>query len=166
MIRNQAFIDAQNLFYTISQDGWTVDLNRFFVYLREKYHVEKAYYFMGAYDARRKGLYHAIQRAGFILVFRRHNLEMFGNKKGNVDTDIVFAVMKKLVRGERFDKVVLVSGDGDYVRMVEFLVAEGRFEALLAPSRRTLSSLYSGKLAGFCRVLDSPSCRSKIEHKK
>ena len=35
-------------------------------------------------------------------------------KKGNVDTDIVFEIMKNLIDNKRFDKVVIVSGDGDY----------------------------------------------------
>jgi hypothetical protein len=50
--------------------------------------------------------------------------------------------MKKLYKQEDMDKVILVSGDGDYWRMVVFLIKEGRFAKLLAPSRMTLSSLY------------------------
>lgn len=29
-------------------------------------------------------------------MFREHSLEMAGHKKGNVDTDIVFEIMRKL----------------------------------------------------------------------
>ena len=38
-----------------------------------------------------------IQEAGFILMFRKHSLEMTGHKKGNVDTDVVFTIMSKVI---------------------------------------------------------------------
>lgn len=44
------------------------------------------------------------------------------HKRGNVGTDIVSLVMKKLVEKEAFDRVILVSGDGDYWRMVDYLI--------------------------------------------
>ena len=49
---NLAFIDGQNLRYGTRKvaDPWTVDLRKFRVYLKEKYLVERAYYFIGASD--------------------------------------------------------------------------------------------------------------------
>ena len=92
---------------------------------------------------------------------------MNSKKKGNVDTDIVFAIMKSLVEKEKFDKVVLVSGDGDYWRMVDYLIQKRKFKKLLAPSRRNLSSLYKRRMTDAFRVyLDDPAVRSKIELKR
>ena len=54
--------------------------------------------------------------------------KMLGKKKGNVDTDIVFNIMKKIYKKEKFDKIVLVSGDGDYKMLVDFLIEEDRFK--------------------------------------
>ena len=34
---NQAFIDGQNLYMNTRASGWTVDLVKFRIYLREKY---------------------------------------------------------------------------------------------------------------------------------
>ena len=39
--------------------------------------------------------------------------------------------MKKLYKKDNFNKVVLVSGDGDYRMLVDFLIAENRFEKIL-----------------------------------
>ena len=86
-------------------------------------------------------LYDEIQEAGFILKFKEHNPAMLGIKKGNVDTDIVFSVMKMLYRKENFSNVVLVSGDGDYKLLVEFLIEERRFEKILFPDFKRASSL-------------------------
>ena len=147
--------------------SWNVDLNRFRVYLSQKYNVSEAYYFIGAYDPKNQDLYNALQRFGYIVVFREHAESALSKKKGNVDTDIVFTVMRSLVEKEKFDKVVLVSGDGDYWRMVDYLIQKGKFEKLLAPSRKNLSSLYKRRMADTYRVyLDDPAVRSKIEFKK
>jgi hypothetical protein len=47
---NLAFIDGQNLYYGTAKrkvDPWKIDLLRFRIYLSQKYHVDKAYYFLG-----------------------------------------------------------------------------------------------------------------------
>lgn len=55
-------------------------------------------------------------------------------KKGNVDTDIVFTATRKVADNEDFDKAILVLGDGDYFKMVQYLVERGKFAQLLAPN--------------------------------
>lgn len=47
--KNYAYIDGQNLYRgTVkTKPEWRIDLARFRVYLREKYHVEKAFYYLG-----------------------------------------------------------------------------------------------------------------------
>ena len=41
--RNFAFIDAQNLYMGTKSLGWSTDVFRFRVYLKEKYSVSEAY---------------------------------------------------------------------------------------------------------------------------
>lgn len=121
MLHNEAFIDGQNLYMNTKANSWKVDPVRFRVYLQRKYNVDKAYYFLGCQDDEYQDLYSSLQEAGFILIFRKHLSTLISHKKGNVDTDIVFWIMRKLYKGEDIDKVFLVSGDGDYFRMVNFL---------------------------------------------
>lgn len=163
IVQNQAFIDGQNLHVNTKSNGWKVNLARPRVYLREKYQVERAYYFIGAADDNHQNLYKMIQEAGFILIFRKHSLEMTGHKKGNVDTDIVFEVMRKLADQEDFDKVVLISGDGDYFKMVDYLINKNRLEKLLAPSYRSMSSLYKQYIdRAYYAFLDATGAEKKI----
>ena len=145
---NLAFIDGQNLYMGTNSDdpSWKIDFAKFRVYLKEKYKVAKVYYFLGFVIDENDSLYDKIQEAGFILKFRKHSSAMMGKKKGNVDSDIVFAVMKKLYKKELFDKIVLVSGDGDYRMLVDFLIEENRFKKILFPNKQFASSLYK-KLA-------------------
>jgi len=141
---NIAFIDGQNLYLgtTKSERSWIVDLNKFRIYLDKKYKVEKAYYFLGCVNEEFQDLYDEIQEAGFILKFREHNTIMLGKKKGNVDSDIIFNIMKKLYQKEDFDKIILVSGDGDYKMLVDFLIGENKFKKILFPNKKFASSLY------------------------
>lgn len=67
---------------------------------------------------------------------------MIGKKKGNVDSDIIFDIMKRVYKKESFDKIVLVSGDGDYKMLVDFLIEEGKFKKILFPNKNFASSLY------------------------
>jgi len=53
----------------ILSQGWKLDFKRFRVYLKEKYHVEKAFLFLG-YIKTNKKLYQYLERLGDILVFK------------------------------------------------------------------------------------------------
>lgn len=163
---NQAFIDGQNLRYSTAKADipWKVDLQRFRVYLERKYSVGKAYYFIGYYLEEYSEMYSKIQEAGFIIVFRKHDTAMTSGKKGNVDTDIVFAVMRKIAEGEDMKKVILVSGDGDYFKMVQYLVEKGRFGRLLAPNEKYMSSLYKTLEPKYFAFLNRSDVRKKIEY--
>ena len=163
---NYAFIDSQNLNLGIQKLEWRLDYKKFRVYLKEKYNADKAYYFLGYVQDTNQELYEEIQNAGFVLVFRAHNPAMIGTKKGNVDSDIIFHIMKKLYKKEDFNKVVLVSGDGDYKLLVDFLIEEERFEKILFPDRKRASSLYKKLGARYFDALDLGGVRGKIERRK
>ena len=166
--KNLAYIDGQNLYMATSKNQvpWDIDLVRFRIYLDRKYNVKTAYYFLGYVQDENQDLYEKIQNAGFILVFRKHNSLMLGTKKGNVDSDIIFSVMKKLYKKEDFDNIVLVSGDGDYKMMVDFLIEENRFEKILFPERKRRSSLYKDLTLNFFDSLDNIGVKHKISGPK
>ena len=163
---NLAFVDGQNLYMgtrKIKEGAWKVNLKKFRIFLKDKYHIQTAYYFLGCVDERYQELYTSIQEAGFVLIFREHNAAMIGKKKGNVDSDIVFSIMKKLYKKEIFDKIVLISGDGDYKQLVDFLIEEKRFKKVLFPNRKFASSLYKKLGSEFFDFLDSEAIKIKIK---
>jgi uncharacterized LabA/DUF88 family protein len=133
-------------------------------HLKDKYNVDKAYYYLGYVQNGEvyQQLYEEIQTFGFVLVFREHNAAMKGTKKGNVDSDIIFSVMKRMYKREEFDKLVLVSGDGDYKMLVDFLIEENKFLKVLFPKQRYASSLYKALGAEYLADLPEPSMRKKI----
>ena len=142
---NIAYIDGQNLHLATSKhptSPWRVELKRFREYLTKKYQVRDAYYWLGYVNNINDSLYEEIQKAGFILKFREHHSALASVKKGNVDTDIVFDIMLRLYRKEEFTGIVFVSGDGDYKRMIEFLISENKLTKLIFPDKKRASSLY------------------------
>ena len=167
--QNLAFVDGQNLHLGTTKHPdapWRVDLARFRVYLEKKYQVARAYYYLGCVSEELNDLYEEIQSAGFILRFREHSTVLQSVKKGNVDTEIVFDVMKALYRKETFAKIVLVSGDGDYYRMVRFLLEEYRLEKVLFPNHKA-SSLYKRHIqTRFCANLSETDIKKKIGRPK
>jgi len=165
-MKNYCYIDGQNLHLGTesAEPSWTVDLYKFRIYLREKYNVEKAFYYLGYVQdgVKIEQLYESIQNAGFILVFRQHNAAMTGNKKGNVDSDIIFTIMKRLHKDNDFKKIVLVSGDGDYKMLVDFLIEENKLEKILFPNKKFRSSLYKQIGAPYFAYLDDKDVKKKI----
>lgn len=164
-MKNIAFIDGQNLNLGTAEEGWSVDYERFRIYLRDKYLVEDAYYFFGYISEEQQALYSKLQKAGFIVVFKEHHESCVGKKKGNVDTDIVFEIMKNLI-DEDFHKVVVVSGDGDYKKVVDYLIQKDKFETILFPNMRFASSLYKKLSNKYFSHLGGEGLRNKISYKK
>lgn len=159
---NLAFIDGQNLHLGTKESGWTVDHKKFRIYLKDKYNVTEAYYFLGFINEEQQELYNHLQKSGFIILFREHSAALSGKKKGNVDTDIVFEVMKTLIERKDFSKIILVSGDGDYKKLVDYLVKKGVFKKILFPNKKFASSLYKKLGSEFFDYLENPHIQSKI----
>ncbi len=163
--QNLAYIDGQNLHLGTlnADDTWKVDLVRFRVYLAQKYNVKRAYYYLGFTNDDLMPLYTRIQEAGFILYFKPHHETLASNKKGNVDTDLVFDIMETMYnKKDSFNKIILVSGDGDYMKMVQFLIGENKFGKILFPNQRKASSLYKQIDMRYRTNLSSTGTKNKI----
>jgi len=166
-IKNLAFIDGQNLHMGTTKivNPWKIDFKKFRIFLKDKYKVEYVYYFIGFVIENNQDLYTKIKNSGFLLIFREHNSMMIGNKKGNVDSDIIFYIMKKIYKKEDFNKIILISGDGDYRLLVDFLIEEERFEKIIFPNRFFASSLYKKLTLKYFDYLDRKDIKNKISLK-
>ena len=139
---NLAFIDGQNLHLGTIQNGWKINFNKFRIYLKDKYKTKEAYYFLGYVSEEQQDLYNNLQKAGFIVLFKEHNSALIAKKKGNVDTDIVFEIMKNLIDNKDFYKIILISSDGDYKKVVDYMIKKDVFKKILFPNKEFASSLY------------------------
>ena len=135
---NYAFIDSQNLNLSIRSQGWVLDLARFRVYLREKYGITKAFLFIG-YVPEYQGLYTDLQKDGFILVFKPVLSVPGGTIKGNVDAELVLHTM---IEFANYDRALIVTGDGDFYCLVDYLLKKDKLLKLMVPNRGKYSSLF------------------------
>ena len=163
MKSNIAYIDNQNLYMATKTNyqPWQVDLKRLRVYLLDRYNCEKALLFMGAYEKNYAKRYDLFESFGYQLMFRMHDEIANSKKKGNVDTDVVFQMMHDF-HHDAFEKAVLVSGDGDYFKTVDYLIKQNRFECLALPSHKNASSLYKRITHDYYIYLDDGSYRKKL----
>lgn len=165
---NVAYIDNQNLYMATSRhadDPWDVDMGRLRVFLRERYGVGRVYLFMGAYDPSLKTRYARFAKLGYEIVHRPHHGFQQTDKKHNVDTDVVFFMMRDFHELEG-SKIVLVSGDDDYKHTVDYLADKGRLRSVVFPSHRNASSLYKKMLSAYKVFLDDPDIKRKVERRK
>lgn len=134
---NFAFIDSQNLNLSIQDQGWKLDQIKFRTYLREKYAVTKAYIFIG-YMEENKDLYKSLQEYGYVLIFKPTLKYKDGTTKGNCDAELVLQTM---IDYAEYDKAVIVSGDGDFYCLSDYLEKKDKLECVLIPNQNKFSAL-------------------------
>lgn len=132
MSNNLAYIDGNNLYRGVNNSGWKIDFFRFRKWLSDKYHVSKAYYFIGLIP-KEKDLYTALQEAGFTLIFKEVVYNDQGQPKGNCDADLVLQVVSDAYENV-CDQQVIVTSDGDYSSLIKFLQAKNKLRIILSPS--------------------------------
>lgn len=134
---NFAFIDSQNLNLGIRSQGWKLDFKRFLVYIKDRFAVKKAFLFIGYLEGN-ETLYTDLQKAGYILVFKPTLALKDGKIKGNVDAELVLHAM---IEYENYDKAIIVSGDGDFRCLAEYLYSQKKLEKLVVPNQKKYSIL-------------------------
>lgn len=157
---NYAFIDSQNLNLGIQKLGWKLDYRKFRVYLAEKYSVKKAYIFIG-FVALNQALYDRLQEAGFILKFKPTIPDADGRIKGNVDADVV---LRAILEKDDYDKSVIVSSDGDFYSLVQYLYEKGKLKVVLSPDMKNCSRLL--RQTAKEKIWFMNNLRDKLEYKK
>ena len=147
-----AFIDSQNLNVGTQKFGWKMNWVKFRQFLADKYGVEKAFMFIG-YIPENEDLYEKMHEAGYMVVLKptfdmtrpQVEDEKTDDKederpiKGNIDADLVLWAMKEM---SNYQKAIIVSGDGDFFSLIEYLEGKGRLAHIMAPSPH-YSQLYN-----------------------
>jgi len=131
---NYAFIDSQNLNLGVKSQGWKLDWQKFRQYLNNKYNIKKAYLFIGQL-AGNESLYTFLQECGYILIFKptlEHKVKGKIVIKGNVDAELV---LHTLIHYQHYHQAIIVSGDGDFHCLIEYLFNHDKLLRILAPNR-------------------------------
>jgi len=156
---NYAFIDSQNLNLSIRDQGWVLDFGKFKQFLHDKYSVTHAFLFIG-YIYENQDLYISLQKDGFILIFKPTLKLPDGRVKGNVDAELVLHAM---IEYDNYDKALIVTGDGDFYCLVDYLVKKDKLLKLMIPNRNKFSSLFRKMMP---HIMFMNDLRGKLEHGK
>ncbi len=81
-----------------------------------------------------------------------------GGVKGNVDAELVLHTM---VEYQNYDKALVVTGDGDFYCLVDYLEKNDKLLKLLVPNMRKFSSLYRKMMP---HIAFMNNLRDKLEH--
>ena len=156
--QNFAFIDSQNLNLGVRSQGWKLDFRKFRQYLRNKYSVSQAFLFIG-YLPGNEALYTKMQQMGYLVILKPTMELPDKTIKGNVDAELVLHTM---IQYENYDKAIIVSGDGDFHCLVEYLAQKNKLLHLLTPNK-----YYSRLFKEFSSFIVQVSwLRSNLELKK
>ena len=158
-LKNYAFIDSQNLNLAIRSQGWILDFKKFKRYLQDKYRIDMAFLFIG-YVPQNQDLYTGLQKDGYILVFKPTLTLPGGKVKGNVDAELVLHTM---IEYPNYNKALIVTGDGDFYCLVDYLIKHDKLLKLMIPNKKEFSSLFR-KLMRYIVFMDN--LKNKLEHKK
>ena len=145
---NYAFIDNQNLNLGVRKLGWKMDWRKFRKYLEEKHGVTKAFMFIG-HMPEHEDMYMKLHEAGYLIVLKPtfdmtkavkpEDMQKLAEEKpedkkvikGNVDAELVLWAVKEM---KNYQKAVIVSGDGDFYSLVEYLDQQKKLHKILAPN--------------------------------
>lgn len=168
---NYAFVDSQNLNLGVQKVGWKMDWRKFREFLREKYNVDTAYLFIG-YMPENEDMYKQLHDAGYLIVLKPTiaggiDYDKDGTMKklvkGNIDAELVLYAMKEM---PNYSKAIIVSGDGDFLCLAEYLAGKGRLEKIMTPNWQYSSLLkpyedYILRLDGLKQELQHKDFRNK-----
>ena len=119
------FIDMNNLYYAARTLSIRIDYDRLRQYVGRNRRLLRAFAYMGIdpNDAQAKSLVAYLKRyAGYKVIEKPLRRYDDGTVKANLDIELAIDM---LTIAEHVDTIVLISGDGDFVRLVETVQFKG-----------------------------------------
>lgn len=125
------FLDGANFFFMQKDLNWFADPKKILQYLERDGVIVDAFYYIGKDvppDAKQDAFLKALPTMGYSLVTKQIK-SIFDSKTGkvkkkaNLDIEIVMDIFNTI---EHYDRAVLISGDGDFERVLRLLKAKGK----------------------------------------
>lgn len=134
------FVDVQNLYWSARQMyGQRVNFAKILEKATEGRQLVRAMaYVVSSGAEEEKGFFEALEKAGFEV--RSKDLQIFHGGAKKADWDIGLA-MDAIRLSEKIDVVVLVSGDGDFIPMLNYVKERGAIARVLAFGRSASSKM-------------------------
>jgi len=167
--RVSVFVDGANMYYAQKRLGWFIDYRRVLSYFawQGDRELSEAYYFTGTDSSprsRENAFFEYLIHAGYTV--RTKSIKLVTDdatgetvEKANLDIEIVIDMFNTV---SRYDTCVLMSGDGDFERVVEVLRARGKRVIVVGLPEMTARELRNAAGANFVdlRLLEPEIART------
>lgn len=159
--KTYVFIDVANLIYGAKRTGkWKVNYKKLYRYFRERYSASRIFFYAGV-KSLTDNLFLSLKKIGYVLrlktlriyykkpLIKKVNcpnckktfylkIERKPERKANCDVDLTFDVMRYL---SDYNKIILLSGDGDFYPLLNFLLQNKREVKVIGESSSTAISI-------------------------
>jgi|SRR5579885_671755 len=148
-MKTYAFIDASNIIYGARTEGWFIDQKKLFDYLKRKFETSKVFFYFGKDDNNKKQgkFLKKLEKFGYTL--RVKQIKRYGKRqKANCDVDLT---LDMLVLMKEYDQAIVLTGDGDFLPLFEYLRKQKKKITILAFPKSTakeLKKFAAGKFIG------------------
>ena len=138
MVRVGVFIDVQNIQETFERQGGEVRYDILKDYILKTYNAKinevkfLAFIPYKEDDDKRLRLIDALSFMGFRVFSKRVKERPNGSFKANMDVEMV---LEAVALAPHLDEIVLISGDSDFVPLIDFLSKMGKRITVLGPGR-------------------------------
>ena len=136
------YIDGNNLYRGGTSLGYDIDYKKLRGWLSQKYKAKNIYLFIGLVPYRAK-FYSYLQDCGYKIIFKQTGT-VNGTIKGNCDAELVLRCVSDYYL-KNYDECILVTGDGDFGCLVEFLKESNAIQGLVSPDLNKCSILLRNK---------------------
>lgn len=165
---NFAFIDGANLHFTYESEDldWKIDYSKLILFLKAKYNVTFAYYFLGRINEH-SNRYKKLESNGYYLKFKtptKYTTEEeycpycckviapeLVRYKSDCDSFMTLEVISNM---SSYDKAVIITSDGDFDELVKELVRKDKLRLVFAPCKGGCSGLLISAAGGRIAFMD------------
>ncbi len=143
-MKTYCFIDASNIIYGTRDDGWKVDFDKLFQYLKNRYECDKVYYFAGIdkKNIKQQNFYKVLGKIGYDLILKKVKIYVQPGgssvRKANCDVDLTFYAMRDL---EKYDRSIFLTGDGDFEVLFKYILKIRKKVIVLGNAKRTAKEI-------------------------
>lgn len=141
-MNTNVYIDGNNLYRAAKELGFVINYKKFRGWLRQKYNPKNVFLFIGLIPDR-ISFYQYLQESGFILIFKQ-TITIEGSVKGNCDAELVLKAVSDFYT-KNTESFILITSDGDFGCLVEFLQENNVLNKVLAPDEKKCSFLIRNK---------------------
>jgi uncharacterized LabA/DUF88 family protein len=163
---NFAFIDGANLHYTYENLDWRIDYSKLILFLKAKYNITFAYYFLGNINEN-SNRYKELESAGYYLKLKAPTKYTSEEEycpycwkviapelvryKSDCDSFMTLEIISNMAL---YDKAVIITSDGDFNELVKELVRKDKLRLVFAPCKNGCSGLLVSAAGGRIAFMD------------